>query len=306
MLPKLVLLLLALCISGNSVYAEEAFVASVNGAGITRKDLNDEIDRLLPQVSYHGNVSAERRAELQEQALDGLIERELQHQDARARGLKADEKKIQKRLEQVKESFASSREFKAALEQAGITEQQLVARFRKEELVNVAVEKSVVEPSKIDDAGLKDHYDRNRDKYKQPESVRIRIISTRDEKKAAALLVKLKNGEDFGAVAAANSEDKYRVKGGDIGIIHRGSVYPELEKAAFGLKPGGMSEVIRAEGQYYILRVDEKSAEHQVTFEDIKNKLRIELERKRSTDLREQWISSLKAKAKIEINIKSN
>jgi len=300
-LLSLLLLLFPMIIAPPASFAAESYVAKVNDSGITVKDLEEEVGRLLPQESYHGNVSEDRKNELREKALDSLIERELQYQDALARGLKTDRKKVKKRLEQVKESFASTKEYKATLSQAGITEQQLDERFQKDELINVAIENTVVEPSKIDDAGVKEYYDKNRDKYKQPESVSLRIISTKDEQKAVSLLARLKKGEDFGSIAATSSEDRYRVKGGDIGTIHRGSIYPELEKAAFALKPGELSDIIRVEGLWYILRVDEKTPEHQVAFEEIKAKLQRDLERKRANELREQWMSSLRKKANIEM-----
>jgi len=68
---------------------------------------------------------------------------------------------------------------------------------------------------------LREYYDRNAGAFTKPETARLRIISARDEKKAKDALALVKAGEDFGSIAARMSEDSYRIKGGDIGFIHR-------------------------------------------------------------------------------------
>ena len=106
------------------------------------------------------------------------------------------------------------------------------------------------------DADAKDFYDKNPDKFKQPETVRashilIRVDEgrTRPRKKEArakidGVLKRAKAGEDFAALAKENSEDGSAAQGGDLGFFPRGQMVPAFDQAAFALKPGEISDVV--------------------------------------------------------------
>ena len=283
------------------VHAAENVVARVNGVAISAQQLESAVSRQIAGSTYHGTVSDDKRNEFRQQALEGLILRELQYQDAVSRGFKPDKKLAKSRMKAVKNKFNSEEEFKKALSVAGITEEDVRSGIERSLIVEDAIKKTVVEASRWNDADLKAYYDSNADKFKQPESVKLRIISIESEKKAADALSLLRSGEAFGTVAAKMSEDTYRTAGGDIGYVHRGRIYPELEAEAFKLKPGEMSGLIRAEGKWFIIKVEDKKIEQQISFEESKDKLKKELETRRSAELLEKWSNGLKAKAKIEI-----
>jgi len=283
------------------VPAAENVVARVNGVAIPALQLEIAVSQQIASSTYHGTVSDEKRNEFREQALQGLIIHELQYQDAVARGFKPDKKLAKTRIKAVKNKFTSEKEFKNALSVAGITEDDVRSGIEKNLVVEDVIKKTVIDASRLNDADLKMYYDSNANKFKQPESVKLRIISTADEKKAAEALTLIRTGEAFGAVAAKMSEDTYRAAGGDIGYVHRGRIYPELETEAFKLKSGEVSGLIRAEGKWFIIKVEEKKSEQLITFEETKDKLKKELEAKRSAELLEKWNQELKAKSKIEI-----
>lgn len=281
--------------------AEEAIVAKVNGAAITERELEAEVNRLIPRATYHGNVSDEKRKEFREKALENLIDQELQYQDGVAKGLKPDKKKVKERMELIRKRFKSKKDYKSALEREGITEDELRSRVEKGVLALEAISSTVTEPSRMSDEALRDYYDKNISKFKQPESVRLRIFSSKDKAKAKDALSKIKAGKDFEDVAEDMSEDNYRVKGGDLGYIHKGRIYPELEEAAFKMKIGEVSGLISTEKGWFIIRVEDKKPERQLSFDDAKDKLRKELEKNRTDESMEKWMSELQSRAKIEI-----
>ncbi len=299
-MKKTFLCVLALLLPLSAAYAGDEIVAKVNGAAITSRDLEIEVDRLIPRATYHGTVSRERRGEFREKALENVIERELRYQDALARGMKPDRKIVKERMKQTRDKFRSKKEYRDALERAGFTEDELQKRIEKDALVQAVIAKTVTEPARMSDGALKEYYDVNVAKFKQPESVRLRIFSSKDEQKARDALQKLKAGEDFALLAERSSEDNYRVKGGDLGYIHRGTVLSAVEDAAFKLKPGETSGLINAEGMWFIIRVEDKRPERQMTFDESKDKLGKELEGKRSAELMETWMAGLRSKARIE------
>jgi peptidyl-prolyl cis-trans isomerase C len=205
------------------------------------------------------------------------------------------------RLEEIKNKFKTGKEYRKALSEAGLSEDDIRSNVEKDLVIEDVIRKTVGESSLWNEVELKAYYDSNVEKFKQPESVKLRIISIAAEKKAQEALAMIRAGEVFGVVAARMSEDNYRAAGGDIGFIHRGRIYPELEKEAFKMGPGEMSGLVRAEGMWFLIKIEEKKPEQQVSFEEAKGKLKKELEAKRSAEILEKWNKELRAKAKIEL-----
>ena len=289
-----------------SVAAAEKVVAVVNGAPLTARDLEEAVNNLIPRATFHGTMTEERRAEYQDRALEDLIAFELQYQDAVARGIKPDSAQVKEQVQRVRDSFPSKAEFKAWLERASLTEAQMRGRIERRLTVLTARQKIITGPSRMSDQALKDYYDKNQTKFRQPETIRLWIASSKSESKAKDMMERVRKGEDFGDVAARMSEDGFRVKGGDIGYVHRGRIYPAVEEAAFKLKKGDTAGPLFAEGAWFIVKAGERRPERLVPFDEAKEKLRTELEKKNAADLEEQWLSSLRAKAKIEVLMASS
>lgn len=281
--------------------ANDGVAATVNGAPISSRNLEDATEQLMPRGLFHGTLSEERREEFREKALEALITMELQYQDAVARGMKPDRKKVKEQMRQVREAFQSSREYRMWLDQMRLDEDQLKQRIEKKVLVASAVAAIAEAPSRLSDEAVREHYDRNRDAFVEPETVRMRIISAKDAHTAGDALVALKTGEDFGAVASRMSADNYRSRGGDLGYVQRGRLYPRLEEAAFAMKPGETSGVIDTEGEWFVIKVEDRKPSRIIPFEEVRDKLKQELEQKRKAELLEQWVSGLRAKATIVV-----
>jgi len=299
---RFILSLVIILVFSASSYAEDTAVAKVNSDTLTSRDLEMELDRLIPRTTFHGGVTKVKRDEYRDKALQNLIDQQLQHQDAVAKGMKPDKKEVKNRMEQIRARFASKKEYKAALEQARATEDELRTRIEREVLIKAVIAKTVDEPAKMDEAGLREYYDKNISKFKQPEAVQLMLISMKDKKKAREALKRIKGGENFSIVAEQMSEDDYRVKGGDFGYIHRGRLKsPKIENEAFRLKAGEMSGLLQAEGTWFIIKAGEKKPEVQMSFEQMKNKLKRDIEGQRTAELTGKWMADLRAKAKIEI-----
>lgn len=286
-----------------AVGAGKDTVAIVNGVAITSSQLDREVDRLIPLSTYHRTVSDERRQEIVANALDNLVVRELQVQDAVARGIKPDKKKVKEQLERVRDQYPSKKEYKAALDRSGFTEDELRREIEGLLMVQALMNQVVTGPAQMSDEDLKKYYDANQEKFLMPESAKVRIISTWDEKKASEAVEKIKAGESFNDVAARISEDKYRVVGGEVGWLHRGQLIQTLEDAAFASPANKLIGPIKAEGMWYVLLLEEKKASYQRTFEESRDKLKTELEQKRAQELQKAWIAELRSNANIDIKM---
>jgi len=289
-----------------SSYAADSVVAKVNGTSLTQKDLDRELDRLIPRITFHKSVPEEKRKMYYDKALEELINRELEYQYAVAKGMKVDKEKVDEQMERIKARFNKPEDFKAALEKEGITEKNLRTQIEKNMLTQDAYKKAVIDPSQVTEKETKEYYDKNKAGFKQPESVKLGLISAKEEKKAKDILAKIKAGGDFGDLAYKMSEDDYRVKSGEIGYVHKGRMLPEIEDVAFKLNVGQISDLIKAGDYWYIIRVEDKKPAHQMSFDEAKDKLKKDLEAEHLRENKDKWITDLRAKAKIDVLLKTN
>lgn len=303
-MPRILLSLMLMVIFSAASYADD-IVARVNGTELTKKELEAEVDRLIPRITFHKNVPEEKRKFYYERAIEELVNKELQYQDAVARGIKPDKEKVDAQMQRMRERFKSEDDYKAALDKEGLTQEKLRLMVERDMVIQAVTAKTVTDPSQISDADLKSFYDKNSARFKQPEGVKLKLISVKDEKKAQDILARIKSGDDFGTLAYTMSEDSYRVKSGDIGYMHKGRMLPEIEAAAFKLKEGEVSDIIKAGDFFFIIRLEGKKPEQQMSFDEVKGKLEKELEQERNRELMEKWIADLRAKAKIEVMLKT-
>jgi parvulin-like peptidyl-prolyl isomerase len=89
-------------------------------------------------------------------------------------------------------------------------------------------------------------------------------------KKAAELLAQIKGGADFAKLAKENSDDPGSgAKGGDLGTFGRGTMAPPFEEAAFALEPGQVSDLVKTNFGYHIIKLVEKSQTEERTLRQI-------------------------------------
>src|SRR5438045_4258224 len=112
---------------------------------------------------------------------------------------------------------------------------------------------------------IQDYYRKHISEFTSKEQIKLRMImipaGTSDPagQKAMAeeILSKLVNGAEFERMAQIYSEDSTRDLGGDWGWVERGTLTAPLEKVAFNLRPGKVSNIIQHAGNYYILNIED-------------------------------------------------
>ena len=86
------------------------------------------------------------------------------------------------------------------------------------------------------------------------EKIRCEHILVEKQSLANQLLERIKKGESFEKLAQENSIDSSRKRGGDLGFFGRGMMVREFEKAAFGLEVGEVSQVVKTQFGYHIIK----------------------------------------------------
>jgi len=117
------------------------------------------------------------------------------------------------------------------------------------------------------------------------------------EDKVKAVIVRLKKGEDFAKVAGEVTEDPSgKANGGDLGYFTKDQMVPEFSDAAFKLEAGQISEPVKTQFGWHVIKVDEKRTKPAPKFEDVKPQIENFVTRKAQAEL----VTKLRADAKIE------
>lgn len=140
-------------------------------------------------------------------------------------------------------------------------------------------------------------YDETLKSLPPEEEVNARHILVEDEAQAKAVVERLKKGEDFAKVAGEISKDPGSGKeGGSLGWFSKERMVPEFAEAAFKLDKGQLSEPVKSQFGWHIIRLEDRRTKPQPEFEAVKPQIDQYLERKAQQDI----ILSLRGNAKVE------
>ncbi len=159
----------------------------------------------------------------------------------------------------------------------------------------------------VSDADLQRVYAQQQERFRTPERVRARhiLLKTTDkspaevaaiEKKAQDLLKQARGGADFAALATKNSEDTgSAVKGGDLDFVTHGQTVPEFDKAAFSVKPGQISDLVKTMYGFHIIKVEAKEEARLRPFAEVRNELAAETSRGQVFDKMQRLADQIRA-----------
>jgi len=132
---------------------------------------------------------------------------------------------------------------------------------------------------------------------KPEEEVHARHILVPEEAEAKAALERLKKGEDFAKVAGELSKDPGSGKeGGDLGWFAKERMVPEFAEAAFKLEKGQVSEPVKSQFGWHVIKLEDKRTKPLPSFDEVKPQIDQYLVRKAQQDI----IVGLRDKAKVE------
>jgi peptidyl-prolyl cis-trans isomerase D len=170
----------------------------------------------------------------------------------------------------------------------------------------------------VSDDELKVQYQQNIQQYHVPNRVHVEHIllmtvgktdAEVDEirKKAEDILKQAKKGGNFEDLAKKNSEDPgTKDKGGDLGWIVQGQTVAEFEKAAFGLPKGSISDLVKTQYGFHVIKVLDKETAHTKTFDEVKDSIRAPLmlskADKQASDTADQLSAAIRKSSKTSLD----
>lgn len=137
----------------------------------------------------------------------------------------------------------------------------------------------------IHDKQLMDYYEENVDLYKEKKQVRARHIlfkldagaseaeETKVKEKAKKVLERARKGENFETLAKEYSEGPTKDKGGDLGYFSEGQMVKPFEEAAFAMKKGEISDLVRTSFGYHIIEVEDIKEARTKPFEEVRKEI---------------------------------
>jgi peptidyl-prolyl cis-trans isomerase SurA len=119
-------------------------------------------------------------------------------------------------------------------------------------------------------------------------------------KKAEDALQRVKSGETFAIVAREMSDGPTAREGGDLGYFKKGLMLPAIEQAAFALKPGEISPLIKTSSGFHIVMVEDRRAIPPKPLPEVKEDIRNQLANESIFKERENYVASLRKTAQID------
>jgi peptidyl-prolyl cis-trans isomerase C len=246
---------------------EGKVLAEVNGGTITTGDFERELKNLPEYLKAMAETPQGRK-----EMLDTMVIRELILQQASKDGI-----------------------------DKGAEIEDKLQDLRKRLIVESFLKKKVEVESKVSDEDMKKFYEQNKDKFKSGEQIKASHILVKTEKEAKDILAQLKSGGSFEELAKKSSVDSSSAKGGDLGWFGKGSMVPAFEKAALALKEGQISEVVKSDFGFHIIKLTGKRPAGIRPYEEVKEQIKGAIMPTKQQEVFQKIKEELKKTAKITV-----
>lgn len=245
---------------------ENKILAIVNGVQIKESDIEAAIMR----------YPAERRAYLQsengrKQLLEQIISFELMYNHGKDQGLENDKMYL------------------AQVENA-----------KKDLLTQTVIDKELASVD-VNEDEIKAYYENSKDKFKEPEQLRAKHILVDSEEEAIKIAKEIEAGLAFEDAALKNSKCPSSQNGGDLGFFGKGNMVPEFEDAAFALDVDKVSEPVKTQFGYHLIKVVEKKEAREKALEEVKDSIKAAMIQEKQNEKYFTLVEDLKKKYKVEM-----
>jgi len=314
MRPLFVLLVLpSLALAPRAAGAEiiERVVAKVNGQIITLSEFQGrqvaaaQAARVDP--ANVGTFLRQNNAKILQDAIDEV----LIVQKAEDAGIKAPPQWIDESIEGIRKDnkITTDEQFQEALQREGLTLAELRQNIERGVIRKIVMQRDIQPKIEASDAEIRAEYEKLKPtEFTKPPTVTLQEILVKEGAGGLALArevaAKAKAGEDFAELAKTYSSAPSRSRGGDIGQLTQGEINPDLEKVAFALAVGSVSDPLPVEGGYRIIKVVAKTTGSTTPYETVKDKVHDQLMMSRFDAAYEVYMQDLRKNASVELRVR--
>jgi peptidyl-prolyl cis-trans isomerase SurA len=291
-------------------------VASVNDEAITLSEIQEEGQPVIRRIhqEFVGDERARRVERAQRELIEELIERRLVYQVARREGMLPSPAEVQAAVDELKRNnnITDDAQFRAALKAEGLTLEQVRRTIAERLAIGRLLSRQIRSTIILSEDELAKYYEAHPEKFQVKPEAEIRLIfvairpgrdAAQARKRADEALAKIRAGVDFAEVAREYSDSPTRDRGGELGVVKKGDLAPEIEAQAFGLSAGGVSPAVRTSAGWNIIKVDRSQPGTLAPFEKVREAIRDELFAEKFEAKRKDWVAALRARASIQIMV---
>ncbi|MBT2684346.1 peptidylprolyl isomerase [Bacillus sp. ISL-37] len=237
--------------------------AGVMGLAACSNDNADSSEVIVE--SKAGNITKEELYQSMKEKYGEQALQELLYQKVLAENYEVTDKEVEEKVAELKEELGEN--FELVLQQNQLKDEEELKEVLKDQLL---MEKAALKDVKVSEEEVKKRYE----EYK-PE-IKASHILVEDEKTAQEVKKKLDEGAKFEDLAKEYSQDPgSAAQGGDLGFFGPGKMVPEFEEAAYALEVNKISEPVKSQHGFHIIKVTEKKEKE--SYEKMKDELEYEL-----------------------------
>ena len=220
-------------------------IAIVNGEKISK-------DAYKEEMSFYGAMLASRQ-NLKNSIVQMMVQDKLIADDIKANKIEISDKEVNESFLNSVKQFGGQEQFDKMLDDYNMDVEKFKETVRKD-LMYQKHKEWFEKENPVTDEEIKQYYEDNKDQFAKRDASHILV---EDEKTANEIKEKLDNGEDFADLAKEYSKDTANAaNGGNLGTFSRGQMVKEFEDAAFKLKEGEISEPIKTQFGYHIIKIN--------------------------------------------------
>ncbi len=291
----------------NESEEEKSIVAKVDGEIISKDEFDKIFSVFKTQIemkqgadvwdkSYEGKKYIDLA---KEQVLQQMIEDKIQLKKAEELKLSVSQEEMEEEFEKFKKLFNSEEGFIEFLTGLKMDEEYFRDSIKKSLVIN-KLKENMTKNIEVTDEEISNYYSSHEDLFFRIKASHI-LLETEEE--AKDILLKVNEGEDFNALAKEYSIDpSVKENSGDLDYFRRGDMVEPFEEAAFALKPGEVSDIVKSQYGYHIIKVEDRKVDK---LEDVKDELKTGmLIEKKKTDF-DTIFEEIYNKAKVEKYVKN-
>jgi parvulin-like peptidyl-prolyl isomerase len=298
----------------------DRIIAVVNDDIITLYEFNAAFEPYLKNIenTYKGNDKETVIKQTRSAFLQRLIDNILIEQEGKKSGtgiIVKDEEVMDVIRDIMTKQKLSMQDFLKNLAKEGNSLDSVKKEIRTQMMRARLLRREIKSKVIVTDEEIGEYYNKNRQDYEGKETVRIKqlllLIPPNADSAAIAkvrtgamqLHKRVMAGESFDLLIVKYSQGPAAAQGGDVGFVGRGTIIPEVEKVAFSLPVGQISEVIESGVGFHIIQVVDKKGAGLKPITAVREEIKTKIEDEKLDKKFEEWIASIRAKAHIEVKL---
>jgi peptidyl-prolyl cis-trans isomerase SurA len=277
-------------------------IASVDGEPITGHDL-EQFSAALGRPVKADDIANNDEAK---DALKAMIAQKLVEKEVQQYSSKVDEEQVDNYIEEVRrEKHLTPEQMKAGLAQSGVSMEDFRKHAREELEKEMMIRQQVRQKVDVSPAEIQAFYDQHKQDFTvtverlKIAQILVGVPENANPQQVAMLQAKAEkirkeaaSGTDFSELAHKYSDDESKNAGGELGWFSPGDIKDQIYNAVKGLKPGEISQLVRTEHGFHILKLEDHEVPGVRPLADVKGLIRNQLVNQKANAQLQSWIDT--------------